>query len=76
MIRRPAGRLRSDPVKSQLRQVEFINEDVNHLNGIVLVDPVFQALRKQHALSAIRALNEAPHPIPRSSARITAARIT
>ena len=76
MIRRPPSDLGSDPVKSQFRQIECINEDVNHLNGIVLVDPVFQALRKQRALSAIRALNEAPHPIPRSSARITAARIT
>ena len=59
-----AGRLGSDPVKSQLRQVEFINKDVNHLNRIVLVDPVFQAFRKQRALPAIRALNKALHPIP------------
>jgi hypothetical protein len=47
-----------DPVKSQFRQIEFINKDVDHLNG---------SLRKQRALPAIRALNEALHPIPRSS---------
>ena len=44
MIRRPASCLGSNPVKSQLRQIEFINEDVNHLNGIVLINPVFQTL--------------------------------
>jgi hypothetical protein len=64
MIRRPAGCLGSDPVKSQLRQIEFIDKDVDHLNGIVLVDPVFQAFRKQHALPAIRTLDEALHPNP------------
>src|SRR5258707_4959432 len=31
--------------------------------AIVLANPVFQAFRKQRALPAIRALNEAPHPI-------------
>src|SRR5262249_32339705 len=63
MIRGPASCLGSDPVKSQFRQIEFINKDVDHLNGIVLVDPVFQAFRKQRALPTIPALNEAPHPI-------------
>jgi hypothetical protein len=76
MIRGPASCLGSDPVKSQFRQIEFINKDVDHLNGIVLVDPVFQTLRKQRALPAIRALNEALHPIPRKQPRISAARIT
>src|SRR5262249_39711703 len=70
MIRGPASCLGSDPVKSQFRQIEFINKDVDHLNGIVLVDPVFQTLRKQRALPAICALNEAPHPIlPRITSR-------
>ena len=32
-------------------------------NRIILVDPVFQILWKQSALPAIRALNEALHPI-------------
>ena len=58
MIRGPA---------SELRQIEFINKDVDHLNGIVLLDPVFQTLWKQRALPTIRALYEALHPIPRSS---------
>src|SRR5262249_58403411 len=33
-------------------------------NWIVLVDPVFKALRKQRRLAPINPLNEAPHPIP------------
>src|SRR6266699_140455 len=40
MIRRPTGCLGRDPVKSQLGQIESINKDVNHLNGIILVDPI------------------------------------
>jgi hypothetical protein len=52
-------------------QIEFLDEDVDHPNGIVLADPVFQAFRKQRALTAIYALNEAPHPIsPANRARI------
>ena len=42
------------------------------LDGIVLVNPVLQAFWKQRALPAICPLNEALHPIPHSSARITA----
>src|SRR5271167_3413751 len=64
MIRRAPGCFRSDPVKSQLRQAQAADKDVDHPNGIILVDPVFQAFRKQRALPTIRALNEAPHPIP------------
>ena len=67
MIRRPAGYLGIDPAEPKLGKIEFVDKDVDHPNGIVLADPVFQAFRKQRALPAIRALNEAPHPIPRKS---------
>src|SRR6516165_5426485 len=50
--------------------VECVDKDVDHLNRIVLLDPVRQAFRKQRALPAIRALNKPLHAIlPRS--RIT-----
>ena len=49
-VRLPQAR----PRQTQFRQIEFINKGIDHLNGIVLVDPVFQALWKQRALSAIR----------------------
>ncbi len=59
MIRRPTGCFRIDPVKAKLAQIKFLNKNVDHANRIVLVDPVFEALRKQRALPAIHALNEA-----------------
>ena len=63
MIRRPSRYLGSNPVKSQRRQIEFIDKDVDHLNRIVLVDPVRKAFRKQRRLLAIDPLNEALHAI-------------
>ena len=68
MIRRPASCLGSNPIKPQLAEIEFVHKDIDHPNGIVLVDPVLQVFRKQRTLSAIRPLNEALHPIPRSRA--------
>src|SRR6185369_17944707 len=52
MIRRPASDLRCDSLKSQLRQIERVNKDIDHPNRIVLIDPVFQAFGKQGALPA------------------------
>src|SRR6266436_590932 len=63
MVRGPAGDLGIDPAKPKLGQIEFIDEDVDHPNRDILANPVFQAFGKQRALSAIHALNEAPHPI-------------
>src|SRR5271154_1027232 len=63
MIRRPASCLRFNPAEPKLRQIKFVDKNVNDLNGIVLVDPVFQALRKQRALPAIRGTCE-PHETP------------
>src|SRR5436190_23666253 len=59
-----------DPPDAVLSQIEPLDKDVNHANRIVLANPVFQAFRKQRALPAIRALNEAPHPtLPRIISR-------
>src|SRR5204862_948391 len=63
MIGRAAGCFRIDPAELVLSQIEPLDKDVNHANRIVLANPVFQAFRKRRALPAIRALNEAPHPI-------------
>jgi hypothetical protein len=43
MIRRPASGFRVDPAEAKLGQIKLIDKDVNNLNRIVLVDPVFQA---------------------------------
>jgi hypothetical protein len=50
MIRRAADRLRIDPAKPKIGQIQFLNKDVDRPNGIVLADPIFQAFRKQRAL--------------------------
>jgi hypothetical protein len=49
---------------SHSSSIHASSKDVDHPNRIVLADPVFQAFRKQRALPAIRALNEALHLIP------------
>jgi hypothetical protein len=67
LIRRPAGYFGIYPAEPKLGKIEFAGKDVDHPNGIVPADPVFQALRKQRALTAIRPFNEAPHLIPRKS---------
>ena len=69
MIRRPAGHLGIDPAEPKLSQIEFVDKDVDHPNGIILADPVLKTFRKQRVLTAIRALNKALHPIPRKSRR-------
>ena len=56
-----------DPVEPKPGQIELVDKDVDHPNGIVLTDPVFQTFRKQRALTAIQPLNEAPHLSPRKS---------
>src|SRR5436190_2616909 len=67
VIRRPAGRLGIDPAEPKPGQIEFVDKDLDYANRIVLADPVSQAFRKQRDLPTIRALNEAPHMIPRKS---------
>jgi len=75
MIRRPASRLGIDPTKPKPGQIEFLDKNVNRPNRIVLADLVFQALRKQRALPAIRALNKALHRIPPQIAQESYTRI-
>src|SRR5438132_13012433 len=76
MIRRPAGRLRIDPVEPKPAEVEFVDKDVNDPNRIVLMNPVFQAIGKQRALPSIRPLNKALHTILRRSCGNHTMRIT
>ncbi len=56
MIRRPARRLGLNPIKTKPAQIEFIDENIDHPNRIVFVNPVLQALRKQRALTPVNAL--------------------
>src|SRR5262249_6083853 len=54
MIERPPGRLGSEPIEPQAREVEFLNKGVDRPNRIALIDPVLQALGKQRRLPANR----------------------
>ena len=76
MIRRPAGRLRGDPIEPKFAEVEFVDKDVDDPNRIVLMNPVFQALGKQRALPSIRSLNKSLHTILRRSCGNHTMRIT
>ncbi len=50
-----------DPAEPKFRQIEFIDNDIDYANRIVLAD---RPSRHSGALHPIGALNEAPHPIP------------
>ena len=63
MVGGSASNLRLHPAKPKRGKIEFVGKDVNHPNWIVLADPIFQAFGKQRALTSIRPLNKAPHPI-------------
>ncbi len=69
MIRRPPRYLGIDPFEPKLGKIEFVGKDIDHPNGIVLIDPVFQAFRQQRPLPTIRPFNEALHPTPPQIAR-------
>jgi hypothetical protein len=61
MISWPARICRYDTVKTQLDQVEFIDENVSYTHRIGIADVVVKALGKLGALAAMFALDEALH---------------
>ena len=65
MIGGPPGRFRHNTGKAQRFQVEFVNEDIDDADRIVLRHVVVQAVGKQCRLLAILALDETLHPNPR-----------
>jgi hypothetical protein len=66
MIRWSARRLWRNP-KTKIAEIEFINEDIDDPDGIVLANPVIQTFREKRALQSIGTLDEALHPILRKS---------
>ena len=67
MVGRPARRLRHNAREPQRRQVQLVDEHVDHPDRVVLRHIVIQILRKQNALPAVLTLDEATHRKPRSS---------
>ncbi len=61
MIPRPTRRLGLCAIKTETAQVKLVDENINHTNRIVFVDPVLQALRELRALLAIHTLDKALH---------------
>ena len=64
----PARDLGPNPAEPQLRQIKPLGKDLDHPNRAILIDPVFQAFRKQRGLAALCPLNKTLHPIPRKIA--------
>src|SRR6478736_9878786 len=65
MKRRPAGRSRLDTFEPKVREIPRVDERVDGSNGVLLVDPVVQALRQKRRLTAIWPFNEPLHEHPR-----------
>ena len=65
IIGRTPRRIRNNPGKPQRAQIKFVNKSIDHPNRVVLRHILFQAFRKQHRLTPIRALNISRHPNPR-----------
>jgi hypothetical protein len=78
---RPASRpprcLGVDTTEPKLRESQLIHKYIDRADWIILANPILQVFREQRALPAIKALNEAPHPIlPRINiARIARQRV-
>ena len=65
MIGRPPSRFRHNASKAQGSQVQFVNENIDDTDRIVLRHVVFQGIGEQCRLSPILTLNETLHPDPR-----------
>ncbi len=68
MIGWPARRRRRHPGKPQGRKVQFVDEDLDYPNRVLLADIIFQAVRKQRPLrvrsspSMNRCISKPPKP--------------
>jgi hypothetical protein len=51
-------------LKTQRRQIQFVDECLDDTNRIVSPNVVVQALRQYYKLASILALNEPLHPVP------------
>jgi hypothetical protein len=63
----PARCCRLDTVKTEVGEIERINEGVDGANRIVLLDPILEALRQKRRLSPVCAFDEPLHDHPAES---------
>ncbi len=52
-----------NPLEAQLQQLKLVDEDIDHPNRIVVVDPVLKSIREQRRLAPIDTLDKSLHPI-------------
>jgi hypothetical protein len=64
MITRAPCPARRDAGESKIGQLKLIDEYIDHLNRVVVADPVLEPIREQRHLAPINALDKSFHPIP------------
>ena len=69
MIGRPARCLRSDPVEPNAPQIKRLNESVDHLDRIIVANPVVQTFGQKGHLGTVGSFDKSTHPIPRLPTR-------
>ena len=71
VIARATGLFGDDAVEAERREIEHLDEGVDHPNRVLLADVVVDRVRQQRRLPPICAFDEPPHPIlPQSLAGI------
>ena len=62
MIARPSRPL--GQLETKIRKIKLLDKRIDHANHILVVDPVFQMIRKKHPLISGYALDVTLHPYP------------
>lgn len=60
----PACRRRSMTMEAEGREIEFIDEEINDADQVILADPVLQTLGEERGLIPMHSLDETRHPAP------------
>ena len=68
VVRGPSGHRGLRPVEAELFEIQFIDEDVDDANRVVLAEVVVETLGQQGDLGSVLALDESLHVAARSVA--------
>lgn len=69
MIGGSTRHLGHNTVEPKFTKIDRIHKSIDHASGIILIDPVVQAFRKQRRLAAVCTFNKAAHQIALQTAR-------
>ena len=67
MVRRSASVRRHRPVEAERKQVQCLDEGVDHLNRVVRIHPVLEAFGQEENTANGRPLDKTTHPHPPAS---------